>query len=325
MLAQTPYHLDLRTLPLPHTSLGAWGQLTFPVLKSALWRFFHHKRWIYLWVDGEDWLLGLAIVDLGYMAKTFVFMAEKSDAKPVIQTEALFLPQAELGVHRTSQQRLRALAVTPKLKVQIEISAEGQLGFLVEGPELHIWGQADKPQAPLLVAANRLNQGGPNFTAKGMAHAGKIAIRYKDRQWPKRSVQICSDFTEGFLPRETRWYWASLTGRAESGQAISLNLVEGFNGACECVLWVNDRVYPLGEGRFQGQDPHATWQVNTTCGTVALHFEPWSALWDQTRLGVANSDFRQIYGVYSGQIKTAEGLLELKQVRGIAEYQAVKW
>lgn len=325
MLAQTPFHLDLRTLALPHSSLGKWQQLTFPVLKSALWRFFHHKRWIYLWVDGEEWLLGLAVVDLGYMAKTFVFMAEKEVSKPVFQIEGLFVPQGERGVFRTSEQRLKALALTSKLAVQIQIQADGAVGFQVEGPELSLWGQAALPEAPLLVAANRLNQGGPNLTAKGMAHRGQVEIRHRDRHWPKGPVRICSDFTEGFLPRETRWYWASLTGTAEGGEAVSLNLVEGFNGACECVLWVNQQAYPLGEGRFQGQDPQKPWQVRTTCGTVDLLFEPWSALWDQTRLGIANSDFRQIYGVYSGQIRLADQVLELKQVRGIAEYQAVRW
>jgi len=321
----TPSHLDLRTLALPHASLGKWQHLTFPVLKNALWRFFHHKRWVYLWADGGTWILGLAIVDLGYMAKTFVFMAEKENSQPVFQSEALFLPQGEKGVSRTSEQRLKALAQTSKLAAQIQIQADGALGFQVEGPELSLWGQFGPPADPLLVAINRLNQGGPNLTAKGMAHPGQVEIRYRDRHWPKQPVQLCSDFTEGFLPRETRWYWASLTGLAESGERVSLNLVEGFNGACECVLWVDHRAYALGEGRFQGENPQLPWQVTTTCGSIALVFEPWSALWDQTRLGIANSDFRQVYGVYSGQIRTADGVYELKQLRGIAEYQSVRW
>lgn len=325
MLVPTPYHLDLRTLNLPHRSLGQWQNVTFPILKSSLWRFLHHKRWLYLWVNGQDWLLGIAVVDLGYMAKAFVFMAEKAQQKAVFREETLFLPRAGHGVFRTSEQRIKALAATPHLTVRIHKLANGALDFHVEGRDVRLWGQAEAPLDPLLVAVSRLNDGGPNLTAKGMAHPGWVEIQTPDRCWSKTQVLISSDYTEGFLPRETRWYWASLTGQAETGETVSLNLVEGFNGACECLLWVNQQAYALGEGRFQGQHPQRVWQVTTACGAVDLRFEPWSALWDQTRLGLVNSDFRQVYGSYSGMIQTQQGPLELKGVPGIAEYQAVRW
>jgi len=136
---------------------------------------------------------------------------------------------------------------------------------------------------------------------------------------------VATDLTDGFLPRSTRWSWASLSGLSLTGERVSLNLVEGFNGACECLLWVNDLQIPLEEGVIEGQVPDQNWQIRTRCGKVQLEFQPWCALWDQTRLGLVSSDFRQVYGTYSGRITTGQKILIIEKLRGIAEYQDVLW
>jgi hypothetical protein len=323
MFAQTPAHLDLRTAMLPLTSLGAIGRYTLPLIKNPLWRFFHHKRWAYLWVDGENWLLGMAIVDLGYLAKSYVYFLERDNPVPIFYQETL--SPAKGAIRNLANQTFLAQTSAQNLTNRISFDADGSLCFQAEGAGFSLSAQTGPPQDIPLVAANNLPQGGANLTCKRMAHTGKIQIRYKDRFWKSDSARVCSDLTDGFLPRNTQWYWASLSGKAQSGEDISLNLVEGFNGACECLLWLEHAPIALGEGRFIGKKPDQHWQIATACGRVQLLFQPWSALWDQTNLGLVKSDFRQLYGTFSGQIKTDANTLFLEQVRGVAEYQSVLW
>lgn len=320
-----PEHLDLRVATLPLTYTGRLQEYTHPVVKGALWRFLHHKRWMYLWVDGMTWILGLAVIDLGYMAKIFVFLAEEGRATPALYQETLFLPGRTPLLYPSPTGKLSVRAKSRSLQVMIQYLAEQDLFFSVIGSCLEIRGQGGPPLFEPLIAANQLPRGGINLTRKSMAHNGLVEIRYGKQHWQAQKARIHTDLTDGFLPHVTRWYWANLSGISTQSGAFGLNLVQGFNGACECILWHEQAVIPLGEAQFQGQTPDQEWRIQTTCNRVQLQFHPWTALWDKTRLGLLQSDFRQLYGTFSGHIQLQGQTLLLEKSRGVAEYQDVCW
>ena len=76
-IKKTPQTLLLADQQLPYSAQGWLSNYSLPNNKTPLWRYLHHKRWVYLWIDGGDWILGLAMIDLNYASKCFVYLAQK--------------------------------------------------------------------------------------------------------------------------------------------------------------------------------------------------------------------------------------------------------
>ena len=136
------------------------------------------------------------------------------------------------------------------------------------------------------------------------------------------------DYTHGYLARHTAWRWAFLLGRAESGERVGLNLVQGFVGEPECALWVDGELYPLAEGRFtfDPRRPTEPWQVRTADESVDLRFEPGGIHQEHKNLGVITSRFIQPVGCFSGTIRVpGRAPLVLSRALGVVEDQDVLW
>lgn len=135
------------------------------------------------------------------------------------------------------------------------------------------------------------------------------------------------DYSQGYPPRETAWRWGFLMGESEEGRPLAMNLVQGFNGQPECVVWLDGRSYPLGEGRFSFDPgvPTRPWTLRTEDG-VDLTFEPSAVHRETHHLGWVSSRFLQPIGIYQGRIEIpGEGSIKVKNVPGVAEDQAVLW
>ena len=81
-IKKTPQTLLLADQQLPYSAQGWLSNYSLPNNKTPLWRYLHHKRWVYLWIDGGDWILGLAMIDLNYASKCFVYLAQKDCKDP---------------------------------------------------------------------------------------------------------------------------------------------------------------------------------------------------------------------------------------------------
>jgi hypothetical protein len=155
------------------------------------------------------------------------------------------------------------------------------------------------------------------MTVKGCAVAG--GKRYAlDAAWASQ------DHSNGLLPRDTRWLWASA-----HGERVGFNLQAGYFGDSENALWLDGRLIPLGAAQFQFDpaDTQAPWQVRTDDGLLDLHFQPEGERREDRNLLVAATRYVQPVGTFSGTVRAAadaparrvEGLL------GVAEQHASRW
>ena len=107
-----------------------------------------------------------------------------------------------------------------------------------------------------------------------------------------------------------------------------MNVVEGFNGAPECALWVGDEVFGIAEARFRfsREDHLAPWQVDTPDGVLDLAFQPSGIYADVRNLGLLRSKFRQPFGLFSGKLTLPDGrAFVLEDVPGVVEDQDMLW
>jgi hypothetical protein len=195
------------------------------------------------------------------------------------------------------------------------------------GVDVH--ARLESSAAPPAISAVALIPGGVVCTTeKRLLLAVKGEATVLGRSIPLDGALAGYDYTHGLLARRTTWRWGFALGRAQSGERVGLNLVEGYVGEGECALWLDGELVPLAEGRFtfDAARPLDPWRVRTADGAVDLTFSPGAAHSDHTNLGVIASRFVQPVGVYSGTIRVPDGrVLVVDGVLGVTEDQDMLW
>lgn len=328
----------MRTLTAPPSSVvtrdGAIQEGSFrgalprvdlkPLGKNVIYRLTHQKRWVYVAIATEELFSGLAVVDLGYVKSTFGF-AYARDGGMLADKSAIGHPISG-GVADGIDSGLCANFSAGRTRVEIVRRGDALEIDAAFFPDLEIRARVDAAVSHSPLSAIGPVPGGIiDATEKHalLPVTGDLVVRGQ-----RRSLNGAFggwDYTHGYLARHTRWRWAYLLGRATTGERIGMNLVEGFLGECECGVWVDDTLYPVGEGRFLFGEPLQPWMISSTDGAVDLRFEPGGMHSEKNDFKVVRSRFVQPVGAYSGTIRVDGRTLTLDRVLGVAEDQDVVW
>lgn len=308
--------------PLPPVDLAPLG-------KSALYRLTHRKRWMYVAIASPELYVGLALVHLGYLMTAFVFVFDRTTGSVVVDRSSLG-PTLLGKVSGTSGEGCHASFRLGGTDLRI-VRRQGDDGYFVEAhvADLELEARFDTKGAPppISVIAN-VPGGVVNTTEKRSLLPVTGEAKIAGRRTSLDGALGGLDYTHGYLARHTAWRWAFALGNASCGARVGLNLVEGFVGEPECAVWIDDELYPLGEGRFtfDAKDPMRPWRVGTADGAVELEFTPAGMHHEQKNLVVVASRFIQPVGTFSGRLRTASGReLVLDRVLGVTEDQDVLW
>lgn len=291
-------------------------------------RLMRQKRWIYLAMASEEAFVAVAVVRLGYVANAFAYVYDRA-AQRMLADRAAVAPPLVVDIGDTTGD-LRADARLPGGTIIVERPrGERALRVTAELREISVSARLDASAAPPAISAiSPLAGGGVAVTEKRALLTATGEAVVAGRRISLDGGLAGYDYSNGLLPRRTRWHWAFALGRAQSGERIALNLVQGMAGEAECALWVEDELLPLGEGRFSFDlgRPLEPWQVQTEDGAVDLRFTPGGMHRDRTNLGLVRARFVQPTGSFTGTIRTADGrTLELVDVPGVTEDQDVLW
>jgi hypothetical protein len=306
--------------PLPPVDLAPLG-------KGALFRLAHHKRWMYVAVATDELLLAVAIVQLGYAANTFAFAFDRRSMRMVADESSLG-PSFAGRVERTADAldaRYRLGAVETSL---VRARGSDRYALAVAMPDLLVEATIAAPAAPPAISAvAKLGRGLVNATEKRALLPVSGEALVAGRRYTLDRGVAGYDYTHGYLARHTAWRWAFAMGRAKGGARVALNLVEGFVGEPECAVWIDDELFPVGEGRFRFErdNPRAPWHISTADGAVDLELSPGGVHAEHKNLGVVRSRFVQPAGTFRGTIRAGGRELELDDVLGVTEDQDVVW
>jgi len=123
------------------------------------------------------------------------------------------------------------------------------------------------------------------------------------------------DDSAGYHARHTRWRWSAGLGRAESGEQVAWNLVEGVHDAPEAserTVWVDGVPHEVETQPF----------APDLSRVGDLRFTEWCAREDRTNRLLFRSDYRQPFGSFSGKLP---GGLRLAEGYGVMEWHDVRW
>ncbi len=173
----------------------------------------------------------------------------------------------------------------------------------------------------------------------GWVYAHKVAgvpvagtIRHGDAAIDLASAHAYAhhDFSAGYMRRETFWNWACLSGETVDGRPVGLNVSCGVNETSftENCFWLDGKLHALGLCHFtyEWDRPMEPWRVASNDGRLDLTFVAEGQHAERLDLGLAASDFKQIFGRFSGTLRTEKGeRLEVRDARGFVEDQYAKW
>lgn len=298
-------------------------------LHSAVWNAFHYKRWMYVLLTSDRYIVSVAVVHLGYGGTAFVMVMDRKTRRVLHDRGCQTSPnlvhvglQPEQGCLVTFRgPRLRVSIVRPVGSSCYTVSAAASDMSLHATLDTH-----DTPQP--VVAICPVPNDGVNVTTKRVLMNVQGVMTVDKHIHELDGCWGAIDMTHGLLQRQTHWYWAMGMGRLRDGRAVGFNLVDEFNDGVESVIWVDDRMIAVGAARFEM--PHApasdSWKVATDGHGLSMSFDPCGVHDERKNWVVLRSRFVQPMGEFSGQIYAAgDEALQLERVPGVVEQQHVAW
>ncbi len=298
--------------PLPRIELGG----------SALDRLRRRKKWVWLGLATDEIWLSFAIVRMGYAANAFAFAFDRRSGRLIADRTVVGPPQAaKVSDAPHDDGTLARFALGGSRVTFARRGAQCDLRARFGGIDLE--ATLDESSAPPPIAAIVPLDGASSSTEKRALTSVRGSVVLEGRRFSLDGALGGYDYTQGSLPRHTRWRWAFALGRARDGQPIAFNVVHGFVGEPECAAFTPDGVFPLVEPRIEYDDPHRRWRILGE--GIDLTFDVGAVHEQHTNLVVVRSRFLQPVGTFRGSLNVAGRTIELDGVPGVVEDQDVLW
>ncbi len=300
--------------------------------RVASWLGF--KQFQYFGVISDELLFGCALANLRTLGLAFVYLhlpgrglvVEKSVRTPL----GLGLELSRSPI--TGRSRLRSGALSVQFGYEDHPRAKSMRVTL--GRKLTIDARMDETAAGFepMSLCTRIGRNGWVYAHKvaGVPVTGRIRFEGAELDLATARSFGHHDFSAGYMRRETFWNWACLSGESADGRPVGLNVSCGVNETSftENCFWLDGRIHRLGLCHFEydWDRPLEPWRVTSNDGRLDLTFESEGQHRERLDLGLAASDFKQIFGRFSGELRTEDGeRIAIRAVRGFVEDQYAKW
>lgn len=284
-------------------------------------RRWQRKGWLFTGVFTDDWQLGFAIADAGYLGLAFTYFFERSTGRYLEEKimRPFAFPRDFPASLRGSWQlgnRSRNWRIDPEMD---------DWRFRFEGKRLHCDLMVRHRFVGLTAIAP--SPGRPfNCTYKlaGADVEGSLTVDGKSLT-TMNAVGVL-DHTLGYPPRNTHWNWACLAGTTGDGRRLGVNLVAHFNDGLENALWLDGTVHPLAQAQFvvPTDKRRSSWHIDTADDILELDFLPEGARAENVRLGLVESRFIQPFGRFRGTIRLDGERVPITGY-GIVEDHRARW
>ncbi len=306
---------------------GDWSDLLLPV---------REKRWQYVGLYSDDFIIGIAVVHTGYLGNIFAYVYNRKTGSFWELERTAPLAQGirfdrgieeSMVAYRTVDEHIRFNNNLAGHKRGIDVRLKNE-GLILDIRAEIVDNISEHPPLQTLMPTP---DGDCSFTHKtaGLKVVGKV--RLGDQHWDIEDVNTHAvvDTTIGYHARETQWNWASFAGKSKKHEhTVGLNLANPTDP--ENAFWVNGQLHRVGAVKFQYTDSTSPWRItsetNTDFASVDLSFTPQHCRSQNINFFVLSSVFEQPCGVFSGTLTTAEGeVIDIDKIPGVVEEHFARW
>lgn len=254
------------------------------------------KRWRYVGVFGDQYMICAASVKVGPARQTFWAVYERADALPgtdgAITERTRMIPRRGALDVTLGRLRIRDDAVMLDLTLDEDDGIEARC----PNGRAYVW---TRKQA-------------------GVRAHGTLVLGAR----PPVSIDALAviDDTAGYHAYVTEWWWAAGVGNAPDGSPLAFNLVQGVNdppSGSERAVWIAGVPREAPPVRF-----------STDLSTIVsddgseLHFTAEAKRGRRDNLLLVRSDYRAPFGTFSG---TLPGGIPLAHATGVVEHHRARW
>ena len=294
---------------------------------------FGFNQFHFISLHNQDYTLACAIANVQYVATAFVYLFEHKTGQmhpySFMQPLGIKCKQSNhpfSGVSRFSKgnAKFSVLAMQNPNRYQLHITIGRDIQITAELSEQKIYEPT--------VVCTRAGYNGWAFTQKHTALDVEGNIKWKQLSIPLAEEQFVgsSDWSCGFMRRETAWNWASISTILQDKTRLGLNLACGVNETSfnENTLWINGEPQPLAAAKFEfnRKNRMEPWKIQTADNKVDLAFVPEGCHREKINAFLVASNFSQLPGKYFGSIEDSAGRqYQLEGVNGLIEDHYAKW
>ncbi len=276
------------------------------------------KRWRYVGVFGEQFMICAAAVQVGPARQTFWAVYERANTltntPPWTHPEGRFQGAHSKQASSVLVERTRliprrgALDLTPgRLRIRddgilLDLTLEETDGIEATCPHgrAHVW---TRKQA-------------------GVRAHGTLVFNSHPPARPPIAVDALAviDDTAGDHARVTEWWWAAGVGSAPDGAPLAFNLVQGVNDppvGSERAVWIAGVPHEASPVRFSDD----LRSISSDDGSE-LRFTPEAERSRSDSLLLVRSDYRAPFGTFNG---TLPGGVRLAHAVGVVEHHRARW
>lgn len=300
---------------------------------NGLQRHFHFNQFHFIGLHSQSYTLACAIANVRYVANAFVYLYNHETGQ--MHRHSFIQP---LGLRcQQSNKPFSGLSRFSKGSARFEILGRNQpnryhLDISI-GKDIRVDATLTQmPQQQPVTLCTRTGYNGWAYTQKhtNLATEGFI-------QWHKDSIALeatvfsgSSDWSCGYMRRETAWNWACLSATLPDQTPLGLNLACGVNETSftENTLWLNGIPQALDNAQFtfNRRKRMEPWQITTSDQRVELTFVPEACHHEQINAYLIASNFSQLPGKYYGTVRGEDGTaFRLEGINGLVEDHYAKW
>ena len=295
------------------------------------------KRWQYVGLYSDEFIIGLAVVHTGYLANVFAYVYNRSTGGLWEVERTIPLGNGirfDRGItqsvvaYRGNEERVRFDNNLLLNRRGVDVRLEND-GLILDIRAEIIDNQETQPPLQTLMPTP---DGDCSFTHKnaGMRVEGQVRLGNIHWDLAKTNARSVVDFTIGYHARETQWNWAAFAGISASGFEIGLNLADPTHQ--ENVFWIDGIQYRVGAVRFQYTDSISAWHIESidqqdpSFGKVNLTFQPKHCRYQDINVWILKSQFEQPCGIFNGTLVTPDGTqVDFDNIPGVVEEHHAKW
>jgi hypothetical protein len=307
----------------------------FYLLKA--FQLFRIKRWDYYALFTPYRFFSATIADLGYAGNIFVYILDFATGE--LHEEGLVVPLSKgISLPRNSDQG-ESIFEDRQARLHFRVIPEGRQ-ISVSWPGFHdgrgiaaeiLFHQT--PDHESMTITIPIGQRRFYYNRKINCLPAEGSLQYgdvKDNLSPLNCLGSL-DWGRGVWEYQSFWNWASASGFLPDGQTVGLNLGCGFgdlSAATENCLVLNGKVHKLDQVKFayDSGDFMRRWKFTDSEDRLNLDFVPFKERVAKTNLGIIFSEVHQMFGKYSGIVRTDEGeIININNLIGFAEEHQARW
>ncbi|MFW5888968.1 MAG: DUF2804 domain-containing protein [Bacillota bacterium] len=298
------------------------------MISASKWRI---KEWDYYAILSNDYSLSFTIADLGYIGLAKVSFFDFKERVEFTKEKKILFPFGRFNLPKSINSGdvlfqkkgfvLRFLNEKNRRRLIVEVNN------LYKRKNLRVDLSLQKINTDHLTIATPWKENPKAFYYNQKINclpvSGKVYLDGEEFTFSPKKTFAVLDWGRGVWPYKSTWYWSNGSGVVD-GKRFGFNFGYGFGDnskATENMLFYDGKGYKLKDVEFNynKNDYLDIWTIKSKDMSVDLKMKPIYDRMDNTNFLIIKNYGHQVFGKFSGKVKIAKQVLEVKDVLGFAE------